>query len=92
MWAGNLPALLKLRSVYTIDLLGEPGLSIQDRPVTSEADQAQWLHEVLLQLPEPQVHLVGLSIGGYPEASHAINGEYPEEIAADIDAFLTATE
>ena len=28
----------------------------------------------------------------YPEASHAINGEYPDEIAADIDAFLTATE
>ena len=28
----------------------------------------------------------------YPEASHAINGEYPDEITADIDAFLTATE
>jgi pimeloyl-ACP methyl ester carboxylesterase len=28
----------------------------------------------------------------YPEASHAINGEYPDEIAADIDAFLTAVE
>jgi pimeloyl-ACP methyl ester carboxylesterase len=32
VWADNLPALLKLRSVYTIDLLGEPGLSIQDSP------------------------------------------------------------
>jgi pimeloyl-ACP methyl ester carboxylesterase len=28
----------------------------------------------------------------YPEASHAINGEYPNEIAADIDAFLAAAE
>jgi pimeloyl-ACP methyl ester carboxylesterase len=28
----------------------------------------------------------------YPRASHAINGEYPDEIAADIDAFLAAVE
>jgi hypothetical protein len=28
----------------------------------------------------------------YPEASHAINGEYPDEIAADIDAFLAAVD
>ena len=73
VWADNLPALLKLRSVYTIDLLGEPGLSIQDRPITSDADQAQWLHEVLLQLPEPRVHLVGLSIGGWTTANLLVN-------------------
>jgi pimeloyl-ACP methyl ester carboxylesterase len=73
VWADNLPALLKLRSVYTIDLLGEPGLSIQDRPITSDTDQAQWLHEVLLQLPEPHVHLVGLSIGGWTTANLLIN-------------------
>jgi hypothetical protein len=24
----------------------------------------------------------------YPDASHAINGEYPDEIAADVFAFL----
>jgi pimeloyl-ACP methyl ester carboxylesterase len=73
VWADNLPALLKLRSVYTLDLLGEPGLSIQDRPITSDADQAQWLHEVLLQLPEPRVHLVGLSIGGWTAANLLVN-------------------
>lgn len=73
VWADNLPALLKLRSVYSIDLLGEPGLSIQDRPITSDADQAQWLHEVLLQLPEPRVHLVGLSIGGWTTANLLVN-------------------
>lgn len=28
----------------------------------------------------------------YPEASHAINGEYPDNIAVDIDAFLAAVE
>ena len=73
VWADNLPALLRLRSVYTIDLLGEPGLSIQDRPITSDADHAQWLREVLLQLPEPRVHLVGLSIGGWTTANLLLN-------------------
>jgi pimeloyl-ACP methyl ester carboxylesterase len=73
VWADNLPALLKLRSVYTIDLLGEPGLSIQDRPITSHADQAEWLHEVLLQLPELRFHLVGLSIGGWTTANLLVN-------------------
>jgi pimeloyl-ACP methyl ester carboxylesterase len=80
VWADNLPALLKLRSVYTIDLLGEPGLSIQDRPITSDADQAQWLHEVLLQLPEPRVHLVGLSIGGWTTANLLVN--QPNKVAS----------
>jgi pimeloyl-ACP methyl ester carboxylesterase len=73
VWADNMPALLKLRSVYTMDLLGEPGLSIQDRPIISDADQAQWLHEVLLQLPEPRLHLVGLSIGGWTTANLLVN-------------------
>jgi pimeloyl-ACP methyl ester carboxylesterase len=73
VWADNLPGLVELRSVYTIDLLGEPGLSIQDRPITGDADQAQWLHEVLLHLPEPHVHLVGLSIGGWTTANLLIN-------------------
>ena len=35
-------------------------MSVQERPITSHADQAQWLHEVLHTLPEPQVHLVGV--------------------------------
>jgi pimeloyl-ACP methyl ester carboxylesterase len=65
VWAANVPSLRRLRSVYTVDLLGEPGLSIQDRPITTQADQAAWLHEALARLPEPRVHLVGLSIGGW---------------------------
>ena len=80
VWADNLPSLLKLRSVYTIDLLGEPGMSIQERPITSDAEQAQWLHEVLAQLPEPSVHLVGLSIGGWTTANLLVN--QPSKVAS----------
>jgi pimeloyl-ACP methyl ester carboxylesterase len=30
----------------------------------------------------------GATVKVYPEASHAINGEHPDRIAADIAAFL----
>lgn len=73
VWADNLPSLLRLRPAYTVDLLGEPGLSVQDRPITSSADQAAWLAEVLAALPEPRVHLVGLSIGGWTAANLAVH-------------------
>ena len=46
VWADNLPSFLALRSVYTVDLLGEPGLSVQDRPLATDDDQAAWLAEV----------------------------------------------
>jgi pimeloyl-ACP methyl ester carboxylesterase len=31
----------------------------------------------------------GATVIVYPDASHAINGEYPEQIANDVGAFLT---
>jgi pimeloyl-ACP methyl ester carboxylesterase len=31
----------------------------------------------------------GATVIVYPEASHAINGEYPDRIAADVGTFLT---
>nr|MDT0662904.1 alpha/beta hydrolase [Micromonospora sp. DSM 115978] len=79
VWADNLPALLRIRSVYTVDLLGEPGLSIQQRPIRTPADHAQWLHEVLLDLPEPRIHLFGLSIGGWTAMNLAVHR--PEKVA-----------
>lgn len=79
VWADNLPDLLEIGDVYTIDLLGEPGRSIQERPITSAADQAAWLDQALGALPEEEFHLVGLSIGGWTAANLALNR--PERIA-----------
>ncbi|MDA0637528.1 alpha/beta fold hydrolase [Nonomuraea sp. MCN248] len=73
VWAGNLPHLLKIGDVYTIDLLGEPGKSVQEAPITSDADQAAWLDQVLARLPEESFHLVGLSIGGWTAANLAVH-------------------
>jgi pimeloyl-ACP methyl ester carboxylesterase len=80
VWADNLPRFLALRSVYTIDLLGEPGYSVQAQPIQTDADQAAWLHEVLAQLPEPRVHVVGLSIGGWTAMNLAVH--QPDKIAS----------
>ena len=73
VWADNLPSLLKVGDVYTIDLLGEPGKSVQERPITDDADQAAWLNQVLTALPEEAFHVVGLSIGGWTAANLALH-------------------
>lgn len=79
VWADNLPSLLRIGDVYTVDLLGEPGLSVQEAPITDEADQAAWLDQVLARLPEQRFHLVGLSIGGWTAANLAIHR--PQRVA-----------
>lgn len=82
VWADNLPSLLKIRSVYAIDLLGEPGMSVQSRPIDDAEDHAQWLHETLMLLPEPRIHLMGLSIGGWTAMNLAVHR--PEKIASVV--------
>ncbi|QSB13580.1 alpha/beta hydrolase [Natronosporangium hydrolyticum] len=73
VWADNLPLLLEIGDVYTIDLLGEPGKSVQERPIRDDADQAEWLHQTLQALPEPEFHIVGMSIGGWTAVNLAIH-------------------
>ncbi|WP_433727936.1 alpha/beta fold hydrolase [Actinoplanes sp. CA-051413] len=80
MWAGNLPGLVDARGTYCIDLLGEPGLSVQTRPVTGDADHAAWLDELIAALPVDRVHLVGLSFGGWTALNLA--GHRPGRLAS----------
>lgn len=65
VWTDNLPHLLPIADVYALDLLGEPGRSVQERPITSDADQAAWLDQTLEGLAEDRFHLVGMSFGGW---------------------------
>jgi pimeloyl-ACP methyl ester carboxylesterase len=71
MWRANLPGLLKERTVYGVDLLGEAGLSVQDKRITDADDQAQWLDELLIGLGLARVHLFGASIGGWAAVNYA---------------------
>lgn len=77
VWADNLPSLLEVGDVYTIDLLGEPGMSVQERPIEDDEDQASWLHQTLRALPEDGFHLVGLSIGGWTAVNLALRRPEP---------------
>ncbi|MER6509557.1 alpha/beta fold hydrolase [Nonomuraea sp. NPDC001636] len=80
MWEANLAGLVARRPVYTVDLLGEPGLSVQTRAFTSAEDQATWLAELLDRLGLARVHLVGVSIGGWSAFHLALR--VPERIAS----------
>lgn len=72
MWADNLPGLLLHRDVYTVDLLGEPGLSVQQRPIAGSEDQAQWFGEMIAGLGLDAPHLMGVSFGGWAATNFAI--------------------
>lgn len=72
VWADNMPSLLALGDVYTLDLLGEPGRSIQAAPIADAEDEAEWLAETITAIPENSVNLIGLSLGGWTAANLAI--------------------
>jgi len=72
VWRANLPGVLNGRTAYCIDLLGEAGLSVQDRPITGPDDQAQWLDETLAGLGLNAIHLMGVSIGGWTATNCAV--------------------
>ncbi|MFF0338108.1 alpha/beta fold hydrolase [Kribbella sp. NPDC004875] len=79
VWADNLESLLAITDVYAIDLLGEPGMSVQTKPITSDADKAHWLDQALAGLPEKRFNLLGLSIGGWTAVNLAVRR--PDRIA-----------
>ncbi|MFF0989567.1 alpha/beta fold hydrolase [Kocuria nitroreducens] len=89
VWADNLPALLGFGDVYALDLLGEPGMSVQEVPIGSDTDHAAWLGQVLERLPEERFTVVGMSIGGWTAANLAAH--VPDRVAAVvlIDPVLT---
>lgn len=80
VWADNIPHLLRTADVYALDLLGEPGLSVQDRPISSDDDIATWLDQVLAALPEESFHLLGLSVGGRTATALAVRR--PAQVAS----------
>ncbi|MFD0855762.1 alpha/beta fold hydrolase, partial [Actinomadura adrarensis] len=79
-WGDNLPSLLAQRNVYTVDLLGEPGASVQGSPIRTHGEQARWLHEALAGLPEGRLHLLGLSGGGWTAMNLVVR--HPVKVAS----------
>ena len=72
MWGSNLSGLLAHRTVFAVDLLGEPGLSVQERRLRTAEDQAQWFDEMLAGLALTSLHLMGVSFGGWTATNYAV--------------------
>jgi pimeloyl-ACP methyl ester carboxylesterase len=72
MYRVNLPPILQRRTVYGVDLLGEAGLSVQDKTIGDADDQAQWLEDTLAGLGLERAHLLGVSIGGWTAVNYAV--------------------
>lgn len=80
MWESNLGGLLEKRPVYTMDLLGEPGMSVQTKVIKSQKEQAKWLNEAIIGLGLEKVHIMGVSISGW--ISMNLARFYPKHIAS----------
>jgi pimeloyl-ACP methyl ester carboxylesterase len=73
MYATNLTPLQRLTTVYSIDLLGEAGLSVQQTPISNVAETAHWLDDALANLGLDSVHILGVSIGGWTAVNCAVH-------------------
>jgi pimeloyl-ACP methyl ester carboxylesterase len=89
MWRVNVPALLGCRPIICLDLLGEAGLSVQERPIGCPHDEAQWLDEALAGLGLGRVHLMGVSIGGWTAVNYAVRRPGRAASLALLDPVLT---
>jgi pimeloyl-ACP methyl ester carboxylesterase len=89
MWRVNMPGLLEHRSVICLDLLGEAGLSVQDKPISGPDDEAQWLDETLAGLGSERVHLMGVSIGGWTAVNYAVHRPGRSASLALLDPVMT---
>jgi pimeloyl-ACP methyl ester carboxylesterase len=72
MWAPNVAELSRRYRVYAIDLMGQPGKSVSTRPITSRAEFADWLTEILDALGIAKACLVGMSHGGWVALNYAL--------------------
>lgn len=70
-WAPNIADLSKDHRVYAIDVMGQPGKSIPDEPIRSDADYVAWLSAVLNSLHLDRISLAGTSFGGWVALNYA---------------------
>ncbi|HET6733709.1 alpha/beta fold hydrolase [Mycobacterium sp.] len=80
MWAEHIPALAGDFTVYTVDMLGQPGASVQSKSMVTAAHCAQCINEVLDSLRLDRVHLAGHSYGGWTATQTA--ARVPDRLAS----------
>lgn len=71
-WFADLPAWSEHFRVYSVDLVGEPGLSASSRPGLSTGASALWLDDVFEGLGLDSAAVAGMSLGGWTALDYAI--------------------
>jgi pimeloyl-ACP methyl ester carboxylesterase len=82
MWAANIADLSRDNRVYAIDVMGQPGKSVPDKPLRPRDDAAAWITEVLDGLELKRATLVGMSYGGWFSLNYTIRA--PERVEGVI--------
>ncbi|MFC4145359.1 alpha/beta fold hydrolase [Micromonospora mangrovi] len=81
-WHPHLRRLGRDRPVIAVEPVGEPGCSVQSRPLDGAEDWTRWLDEVLAGLAVDRVHLVGCSFGGWVALRYALHA--PGRVASTV--------
>jgi pimeloyl-ACP methyl ester carboxylesterase len=74
VWANNIADFSRAFRVYALDMMGQPGKSVQVMPIRTRAELAEWLTGVLDTLGILRTSLIGYSYGGFAAltlATHA---------------------
>lgn len=79
MWKTDVGPLSKHYRVYAVDLIGEPGLSAQNRPPFRSDAYALWLDDVFATLKVERPTLIGASLGGWMVLHYAT--KRPQRVA-----------
>ena len=72
MWTPNVADFSENYRVYAVDVMGQPGRSIPDKPIRNAADYVAWLTSILNELKLDRVSLVGMSYGGWLSLTYAL--------------------
>jgi pimeloyl-ACP methyl ester carboxylesterase len=73
MWWAQVGDLARDFTIYTIDMLGQPGASLQTAKMSTPAEAAHHIDAVLYGLGLRNVHLVGYSYGGWLATHTAVH-------------------
>jgi pimeloyl-ACP methyl ester carboxylesterase len=72
MWATNIADLSRDYRVYAVDVVGQPGKSVPDKPMRERDDAVAWITGLLDGLELEKATLVGASYGGWFALNYAI--------------------
>lgn len=80
MWLGDAAPWAQRFRLYAVDVIGEPGLSADDRPSLASGAYPEWLDDVFAGLGIGRAALVGVSLGGWLALDYA--SRRPERVSA----------